>query len=118
MKLKYIDLFAGTGGIRIGFENACRKLGIEAECVLSSEIDKKACETYELNFNEKPVGDIRDITDIEPFDVLLGGFPCQPFSYAGKQRGFGDTRGTLFFEIERLLKKYSPKYFCLRMFED
>ena len=113
MKLKYIDLFAGTGGIRIGFENACRKLGIEAECVLSSEIDKKACETYELNFNEKPVGDIRDITDIEPFDVLLGGFPCQPFSYAGKQRGFGDTRGTLFFEIERLLKKYSPKYFLL-----
>lgn len=113
MKLKFIDLFAGTGGIRIGFENACKKLGIEAECVLSSEIDKKACETYELNFNEKPVGDIRDITDIEPFDVLLGGFPCQPFSYAGKQRGFGDTRGTLFFEIERLLKKYSPKYFLL-----
>jgi DNA (cytosine-5)-methyltransferase 1 len=116
MKLKFIDLFAGTGGIRIGFENACKKLGIETECVLSSEIDQKACETYELNFNEKPVGDIRNITNItniESFDVLLGGFPCQPFSYAGKQRGFGDTRGTLFFEIERLLKRYKPKYFLL-----
>jgi len=113
MKLKFIDLFAGTGGIRLGFENACKKLGLESECVLSSEIDKKACETYELNFNEKPLGDIRDITEIKPFDVLLGGFPCQPFSYAGKQRGFGDTRGTLFFQIERLLSRYSPKFFLL-----
>lgn len=113
MKLKFIDLFAGTGGIRIGFENACKKLGIETECVLSSEIDKKACETYELNFKEKPLGDIRDIHDIKPFDVLLGGFPCQPFSYAGKQKGFGDTRGTLFFQIERILKKNKPKLFLL-----
>lgn len=113
MKLKFIDLFAGTGGIRIGFENACKKLGIDTECVMSSEIDKKACETYELNFKEKPLGDIRDIHDIKPFDVLLGGFPCQPFSYAGKQRGFGDTRGTLFFQIERMLKKNQPKFFLL-----
>lgn len=113
MKLKFIDLFAGTGGIRLAFESACQKLGIEAECVMSSEIDKKACETYELNFNEKPLGDIREIKRIEPFDVLLGGFPCQPFSYAGKQKGFGDTRGTLFFEIERLLKEHSPNFFLL-----
>ena len=56
MKLKFIDLFAGTGGIRIGFENACKKLGIDTECVMSSEIDKKARETYELNFKEKPLG--------------------------------------------------------------
>lgn len=113
MKLKFIDLFAGTGGIRIGLENACNTLGIDTECIMSSEIDKKACETYELNFKEKPLGDIRDIHDIKPFDVLLGGFPCQPFSYAGKQRGFGDTRGTLFFQIERILKKNQPQFFLL-----
>lgn len=113
MKLKFIDLFAGTGGIRLAFESACQKLGIETECVMSSEIDKRACETYELNFNEKPLGDIREIKQIEPFDVLLGGFPCQPFSYAGKQKGFGDTRGTLFFQIERLLKEHSPNFFLL-----
>jgi DNA (cytosine-5)-methyltransferase 1 len=113
MKLKFIDLFAGTGGIRIGFENACRKLGIETECVLSSEIDKEACETYKLNFKEMPLGDIHDIHGIKPFDVLLGGFPCQPFSYAGKQKGFGDTRGTLFFQIERILKENKPKFFLL-----
>lgn len=113
MKLKFIDLFAGTGGIRLAFESACQKLGIETECVISSEIDKKACETYELNFNEKPLGDIREIQQIKPFDVLLGGFPCQPFSYAGKQKGFGDTRGTLFFQIERLLKEHSPNFFLL-----
>ena len=113
MKLTFIDLFAGTGGIRIGFEQACRKFGIETECILSSEIDKKACETYEMNFGETPQGDIRNIKNIEPFDVLLGGFPCQPFSYAGKQKGFGDTRGTLFFEIERILKDHNPKIFLL-----
>jgi DNA (cytosine-5)-methyltransferase 1 len=113
MKLTFIDLFAGTGGIRIGFQDACHELGIETECILSSEIDSKACETYEMNFKETPKGDIRNIKNIKPFDVLLGGFPCQPFSYAGKQKGFGDTRGTLFFEIERLLKKYKPKFFLL-----
>lgn len=111
--IKFIDLFAGIGGIRIGAENAFSKHGIEAKCVLSSEIDEKACQTYELNFNEYPSGDIHAIEEIEPFDLLLAGFPCQPFSYAGKRRGFGDTRGTLFFEIERILKKYQPKAFLL-----
>lgn len=111
--IKYIDLFAGIGGIRLGTEQALKKMGINYECVLSSEIDEKACETYELNFKEKPKGDIRNITEIEPFDFLLAGFPCQPFSYAGKKRGFGDTRGTLFFEIERILEKYRPKAFLL-----
>lgn len=111
--IKYIDLFAGIGGIRLGTVQALEKMGIESKCVLSSEIDEKACETYELNFGEKPQGDIRQITDIEPFDFLLAGFPCQPFSYAGKKRGFGDTRGTLFFEIERILEKYRPKAFFL-----
>ena len=111
--IKYIDLFAGVGGIRLGAVRAMNKLGIDSQCVLSSEIDEKACETYELNFREKPQGDIRKISEIEPFDFLLAGFPCQPFSYAGKRKGFGDTRGTLFFEIERILEKYHPKAFLL-----
>ncbi len=113
MKLKFIDLFAGTGGIRLGFEQACRELGIDTQCILSSEIDKHACETYKNNFGEEPNGDIRQITNVDKFDFLLAGFPCQPFSYAGKQRGFGETRGTLFFEIERLLKDHQPKAFLL-----
>lgn len=113
MVIKYIDLFAGIGGIRLAFERACSQFNISHECVLSSEIDKKAMETYQLNFNEWPSGNIYEITDIPEFDFLLAGFPCQPFSYAGKQQGFGDTRGTLFFEIERILKKYKPKGFLL-----
>lgn len=111
--IKFIDLFAGVGGIRIGATEALRKQGIDSKCVLSSEIDEKACETYFLNFGEHPSGDVKQITEIAPFDFLLAGFPCQPFSYAGKRRGFGDTRGTLFFEIERILAKYKPKAFLL-----
>jgi DNA (cytosine-5)-methyltransferase 1 len=111
--IRYIDLFAGVGGIRLGVSQALTRNGIESECVLSSEINERACETYQLNFGEHPSGDVRQIEDVEPFDLLLGGFPCQPFSYAGKRMGFGDTRGTLFFEIERLLEKYRPKAFLL-----
>ncbi len=111
--IKYIDLFAGVGGIRLGVSQALSMNGIRSECVLSSEINEKACETYQLNFGEYPNGDIKLIDEVEPFDLLLGGFPCQPFSYAGKRMGFGDTRGTLFFEIERLLEKYRPKAFLL-----
>lgn len=111
--IKFIDLFAGIGGIRLGVASALAKHGIESQCVLSSEIDEKACETYQLNFKEYPSGDIKEIVDIEPFDLLLAGFPCQPFSYAGKRKGFGDTRGTLFFEVERILNLYHPKAFLL-----
>lgn len=111
--IKFIDLFAGVGGIRIGTASALAKHGIQSKCVLSSEIDEKACETYQLNFGEYPSGDIKEIVDIEPFDLLLAGFPCQPFSYAGKRKGFGDTRGTLFFEVERILGLYQPKAFLL-----
>ena len=111
--IRYIDLFAGIGGIRLGVSQALSKNGIDSECVLSSEINEKACETYQLNFGEHPSGDVKLIDDVEPFDLLLGGFPCQPFSYAGKRKGFGDTRGTLFFEIERLLENYRPKAFLL-----
>ncbi|MGW8122504.1 DNA (cytosine-5-)-methyltransferase [Roseivirga echinicomitans] len=111
--IKFIDLFAGTGGIRLGFEQALKKFDVDSECVYSSEIDKNACESYELNFGHNPYSDITKVNELPKFDFMLAGFPCQSFSYAGKQRGFGDTRGTLFFDVERLLKKYRPKGFLL-----
>ncbi|WP_373755351.1 MULTISPECIES: DNA cytosine methyltransferase [Neisseria] len=107
--IKFIDLFAGTGGIRLGFEQALSAHGIKTKCVKSAEIDKAACRTYELNFGENPFCDVTKLEDVEPFDVLLAGFPCQAFSSAGKQLGFQDTRGTLFFDVARLIKKYQPK---------
>lgn len=111
--LRFIDLFAGTGGMRLGLEQACNELGINSKCIFSSEIDRKACQSYELNFGENPLSDITLINDIPDFDFMLAGFPCQAFSYAGKQKGFADTRGTLFFDVERLLKRKRPKYFLL-----
>lgn len=109
-KIRFIDLFAGTGGIRLGFEQALAEHGYTTECVKSAEIDPKACETYQLNFGENPHADVKAIDELPPFDALLAGFPCQAFSYAGKQLGFADTRGTLFFEVERILKKYRPSF--------
>lgn len=108
-KFKFIDLFAGIGGIRIPFQ----ELG--GECVFTSEWDKFAQKTYRVNFGDEPNGDIMKITNdqIPSFDILLGGFPCQPFSQAGLKKGFSDTRGTLFFEIERILKDKRPKAFLL-----
>ena len=111
--IKFIDLFAGTGGIRLGFEQACKKFNLKTECVFSSEIDKNACASYELNFGHNPFSDVTKVEELPPFDFMLAGFPCQSFSYAGKRRGFGETRGTLFFEVERLLAKYKPKGFLL-----
>ena len=108
-RLKFIDLFAGIGGIRIPFD----ELGYE--CVFSSEWDKKACETYRANFGEMPHGDITKIDekDIPPFDICLAGFPCQAFSIMGKMQGFADTRGTMFFEVERILKYHKPRAILL-----
>lgn len=105
----FIDLFAGIGGIRLAFE---KQGGV---CVFSSEIDPWAVKTYEANFGETPAGDITkiDADDIPDFDVLLGGFPCQAFSQAGRRKGFEDARGTLFFEIARILKAKKPKAFFL-----
>ena len=108
-KLKFIDLFAGIGGIRIPFD----ELGYE--CVFSSEWDAKACKTYEANFGDVPHGDITKIEakDIPSFDICLAGFPCQAFSIMGKMQGFADTRGTMFFEIERTLAYHKPKAILL-----
>ena len=118
--VKFIDLFSGMGGIRIGFEQAFKKNGYNTKCVLTSEIKEAAIKAYELNFpGEVLEGDVTKIAtkDIEDFDFLLAGFPCQAFSVAGKQRGFADTRGTLFFEVERILRDKKPYGFILENVE-
>lgn len=105
---KVIDLFAGIGGIRIGFRKA---FGKSVDFVFSSEIDKFARTSYESNFEDTPFGDITEISEeeIPDFDFLLAGFPCQPFSNAGLKKGFDDTRGTLFFDIARIIKRHNPR---------
>lgn len=106
---KFIDLFAGIGGIRLPFQE------IGGSCVFSSEWDKFAQRTYTANYGETPSGDITQINakDIPDHDVLLAGFPCQAFSQAGLKKGFRDTRGTMFFEIQRILAEKRPKAFLL-----
>lgn len=116
--LKSIDLFAGIGGIRLGFEKA------GFECVFSSEWDRFACLTYERNFAERPAGDLRQVSTkhIPDHDVLTAGFPCQPFSISGvskkvslgRPHGFDDpTQGTLFFEVKRVIQDKRPRAFFL-----
>jgi DNA (cytosine-5)-methyltransferase 1 len=119
-KIKFIDLFAGLGGIRLGFENVFKVLGFETECVMTSEIKPHAIKTLKHNFkHDFLVGNIFEIHNefIPDFDFLLGGFPCQPFSAGGKRQGFLDTRGTLFFEIERILREKKPYGFILENVE-
>lgn len=103
-KLKFIDLFCGLGGFRLALEdNGC-------ECVFSCDIDEAVKNVYKMNFGEYPSGDITQINadDIPDFDIMCAGFPCQPFSLAGKRLGFEDTRGTLFFEVARIAKAKKP----------
>jgi DNA (cytosine-5)-methyltransferase 1 len=110
VELKFIDLFAGIGGMRLAFEST------GATCVFSSEWDKYAQKTYEANFGEIPDGDITKIkaTDIPKFDILLAGFPCQPFSSIGKREGFKHkTQGTLFYDVARIIDHHKPKAFLL-----
>lgn len=105
IKYKFLDLFAGIGGIRLGLERTRR-----FKCVSGVEIDENACETYEANFGDNQYG---DITKIDPsvlpkFDLVVGGPPCQAFSFAGNGKGFEDTRGTLFFDVVRIMKHRKP----------
>jgi len=111
-EIRYVDLFGGIGGFRLGIEKA----KIKAKCVLYSDIDKFATKVYNKNFKEdyKPT-DIRKIKarDLPEFDLLCGGFPCQAFSIAGKRKGFEDSRGTLFFEIARIVQAKKPSIILL-----
>lgn len=108
-QITFIDLFAGIGGLRIAFENAGNK------CVFSSEIDLNCQQVYFDNFGEVPYGDISKISpkDTPDFDILVGGFPCQPFSISGRKQGFNDTRGTLFFEICKIIEEKQPETIVL-----
>ena len=114
--IKFIDLFCGIGGFRYASQAAFSSLGVSGKCVFSSDIDRFAQESYTANFGEKPLGDITKIDEskLPDFDVLFAGFPCQSFSICGLQRGFADTtRGTLFFDIARIIKEKQPQAFVL-----
>ena len=106
---RFIDLFAGLGGFRLALES------YGAECVYSSEWDKAAQDVYERNFGDRPDGDITKVDEatIPQHDIICAGFPCQAFSISGKQRGFEDSRGTLFFDVARIAKKHKPKILFL-----
>lgn len=113
--LRFIDLFCGIGGFRIAASNAARDIGLTTECVFSSDIDSDAQDAYEANFGHRPHGDITTIaaTEIPDHDVLFGGFPCQAFSIIGDMKGFADARGTLFFDIARILDEKRPRALVL-----
>lgn len=118
--IRFIDLFAGIGGIRTGLSQALTEAGYTPKCVLTSEIKPYALDVLKDNYGEDNfVGDITqvDTTDIPDFDILCAGFPCQAFSSAGKRQGFADTRGTLFFEVERILRAKKPQGFILENVE-
>jgi DNA (cytosine-5)-methyltransferase 1 len=113
--IRYIDLFCGIGGFRIAAEQLANDIGIPVKCVFSCDIDEGCKKAYEANFGEKPADDITAIRakDLPDHDLLLAGFPCQPFSIIGHRKGFEDTRGTLFFEIARILEAKKPTSFLL-----
>ena len=115
LSLRYIDLFCGIGGFRVATEIVCKEYLVQPTCVFSSDIDKDAIATYEANYGEKPTGDITRISAeaIPEHNILFAGFPCQPFSICGKLEGFEDIRGTLFFDIARILKSKKPYSFVL-----
>jgi len=109
--LRFVDLFCGIGGFRFAATEAAEKLGLKPECVLSSDIDPHCRKAYAENFGDTPEGDISkiDAAKVPDHELLLAGFPCQPFSVIGSMKGFEDTRGTLFFEIARILEAKRPR---------
>ena len=111
-KIRFIDLYAGIGGIRLGFQKAFKE---NAEFVFSNEIDKNASNTYNENFKDDPIGDITKIkpSTIKDFDILLAGFPCQAFSIAGKRKGLEDARGTHFYKVAKIIDAKRPTAFLL-----
>jgi DNA (cytosine-5)-methyltransferase 1 len=113
--LRFIDLFCGIGGFRCAITKAAKKHKLIPNGVFSSDIDTECQTAYFNNFGEKPAGDITLVTesDVPDHDILLAGFPCQPFSIIGNMKGFEDTRGTLFFDIARIIKKKRPRAFVL-----
>lgn len=118
-EVKYIDLFCGLGGIRIGFEQALNEKGFVGKCVFSSDIKPAALKAYKTYFGDDAKCDITkvQISSIPNFDFLLGGFPCQAFSQAGLGMGFQDTRGTLFFDVAKILMEKKPLGFVLENVE-
>lgn len=114
-EIKFIDLFCGIGGFRQAMEESCKENDLIPNCVFSSDIDSFCQDSYENNFGERPYGDITQIDekDIPNHDILFAGFPCQPFSIMGQMHGFNDIRGTLFFDIVRILNHKRPKAFVL-----
>lgn len=115
MTVKYFSMFSGIGGFERGLEQASKTTNTNFECVGYSEIDKHAIQTYERHYDHDAYGSATEIdaATIPNFDLLVGGFPCQAFSIAGKRGGFEDTRGTLFFDIARILQHHRPANFIL-----
>ena len=113
--IKFIDLFCGIGGFRTAMDQACYENDLIPKCVFSSDIDSACQDSYENNFGHRPVGDITKVNekDVPDHDILFAGFPCQPFSIIGQMNGFNDIRGTLFFDIARIIKHKKPKAFIL-----
>lgn len=114
-QIKFIDLFCGIGGFRVAMDEACRESGLIPDCVFSSDIDAYCQDSYEANFGHRPMGDITQVDekDVPDHDILFAGFPCQPFSIIGQMQGFDDIRGTLYFDIARILRRKRPKAFVL-----
>jgi DNA (cytosine-5)-methyltransferase 1 len=114
-RVRYFSMFSGIGGFELGIEQAATELGLTAECVGYSEIDKHAIKTYEEHFNHDNYGDatLIDADSLPEFDLLAAGFPCPSFSIAGRRLGFNEARGTLFFDVARILDAKQPRYFIL-----
>jgi DNA (cytosine-5)-methyltransferase 1 len=113
--IRFVDLFAGIGGLRMGFEHALAKFGIETQCVMSSEIDRAASETYAQNFGEQPMGDIKGIDDCPEFDFLLPDSLASPFPMLASRWGLGILAERFFSKLNACLNATGPKDFCWRM---